>query len=131
MTDHAFCLLTSVSSQRIRYNSLHNQNSSIVEFVDCPFWWDTHSTDEQSGFTLNDDVNKLWKLAICVVPLAQGQRRNPSLRLSRYKHLSFEHFHQLEVSTGRHRMGRSYLPDCFSVHQWILAGIWDSGGRHQ
>jgi len=51
---------------------VHDENSSFVESVHCPLWWNTDGADEKFGFFLNDNVEELRELPVGVVCLYIG-----------------------------------------------------------
>ena len=43
-----------------------------MQLVDSPLGWDTDSANKQTSLLFDNDVNKLWKLALGIVVLDKG-----------------------------------------------------------
>jgi hypothetical protein len=57
-------------------NHVHDGDAGLVEFLDSLLGRDTNGADKKCRFLLDDDVDELRKLALCVVEL-RGTRFSP------------------------------------------------------
>lgn len=84
-----------------------------MKLVDNGLGGDTDSGNEETGTALDDDIDELVELSLCVIIANRGVPLATALstRRSRWGHmgltLSCARFHRLEEGEGRHRRGRS------------------------